>query len=83
MKLGELKQLDEIFDTRKESRREHGDHNWHNAIASKADHSAVKGFWLMQGDKKLSGPFSSHEKAASYKANRKDKIPASATIKEF
>ena len=69
----------ELFGNSSSSR--HGDYEWHQSIAN--PHSAIKGFWLMKDGVKLSGPFATYDKAASFKANRKDKIPVNAVIKEL
>lgn len=72
----------EIYDTRSDYRREAGDLNYHTSV-EKAN-AAIKGFWIMdRSGKKLSGPYATREKAESFKANRPDRIPRDAIIKEI
>lgn len=73
-----MKVLD-LFDDSSSSR--YDDRAWHQSITT--PHAAIKGFWLVKDGKKLSGPFTAYDKAASFKANRKDKIPVDAVIKEL
>lgn len=70
----------EIFDTRRESRREAGDLNVHQSFANTS--AVEKGYWLVdRSGKKLSGPHETREKALSFKSNRPDRIPKDATVR--
>ena len=70
-----------------------GDIAWHADIANRSTSRPVdishpsshaRGWWLISREgKRLAGPFKDQDAAASFKANRPDRIPPTAIAKEF
>jgi len=75
-----LAELSEMYDTRKEFRREAGDLNYHRAIESQPKPSSNE-VWLWSNGKRVYGPFKDVEAAERFKKNRPDRIPANAVAK--